>query len=529
MFKLKSLVLTVIILASAGSSHLRAGALHDLVQTNNLQGLAQLLEEKNINPVNMEELDNQGKTPLICACLNDFSEATWLLISNGANVNALCLTEPNTGITPLLLACSKNNTKIAELLIKKGANVNAAYTTGLNAGATILLLACSKNNTKIANLLIQKGADVNSSSTAGPNIGITPLIWASKKNNTEIANLLIQKGASIDAAPRAGPNIGITPLIWACAKNNLEIVKLLIKEGANVNALCLTGPNAGITPLLLACSKNNTEIAELLIKKGADVNSSYTTGPNIGITPLFLACKKHNVEIVRLLIQKGASVNALLTTGPNAGKTPLKIIFTDWAPYLQTKLFQSLIPTKTSTLTNPDQTSFLSLIVSPAIAKKYNPNIQATLAIQPLYALKLHNVDEQKELVKICKVFFSNFFTIPHVASMPKDLLSQEENTLSLKRCDTTPFDWALKYRLKMTKEQFENLNKLLFFAKAAHQKYFKKTDLSDNENEFKKQYERLSDIAIRFSALPKKGSSNKRKLSKRKSSFGNKKKRLLK
>ena len=47
MFKLKSLVLTVIILASAGSSHLRAGALHDLVQTNNLQGLAQLLEEKN--------------------------------------------------------------------------------------------------------------------------------------------------------------------------------------------------------------------------------------------------------------------------------------------------------------------------------------------------------------------------------------------------------------------------------------------------------------------------------------------------
>ncbi|HBL99021.1 TPA: hypothetical protein DDZ86_05275 [Candidatus Dependentiae bacterium] len=464
--------------------HLHAGTIHDLVEAKDLQGLANHLmyTKNNSNSFNIDALDNQGRTPLLCACQKKYTEIAWLLITKGANVNASCLAGPNAEVTPLLWACKHNNFDLAKFFILNGANVNASRSVGLNTGLTPLLIACNNNNTELATLLIQQNANVN-------------------------------------ASVSTGPGAGMTPLLSACCNNNTKLAKLLIQQNANINVSIPTGPSAGTTPLIYACSKNNTEIAKILIQKGANINVSTSAGPNAGITPLLWACKNNNFDLAKLLIQKGANVNASIPTGTNAGQTALKIIFTTWSTELQAKFFQSLIPTKENQ-NNALQSSFISLVASPKIAEKYNPLTSTTLSMEVI-PLPIEN---QKKLIKICNAFLSSFLTRTHPASMPKDLLSNKANELCKKICTTTPFDWTLKYHFKITKEQFYNLYKLLSFARAAQ----RKTNLSEEEQERIVPYKKFNDITIRFRA----NRGNKRKeieTSKTNGSSKNKKKKLTK
>ncbi|HBL99022.1 TPA: hypothetical protein DDZ86_05280 [Candidatus Dependentiae bacterium] len=304
-------------------------------------------------------------------------------------------------------------------------------------------------------------------------------------------------------------NKGRTPLLLACTKNYTEIALLLIKNDANPNVSISTGPLAETTPLIMACMHNNTELAKLLIQKGAIVNASTTAGPISGVTPLLFACIYNDTELATLLIQEGANVNASPKTGPHAGKTPLKIIFTTWTLEQQAALFKSLIPIKESQKESP-QSLFLSSTISTEIAKRYNP----TNTVPPLPLINLLNefeksvISQKEDLINICNAFLSNFFTTPHPTSIPKDLLSNNENGLCRKLCTTTPLNWTLTYHFnKMTGKQFNYLYTLLSFARAAQ----RKTNLSEEEQELTQPYKQFNDINIYFRIRK----SNKKKLTK--------------
>ncbi len=326
------------------------------------------------------------------------------------------------------------------------------------------------------------------------NDGYTALLCACVKNNTTLAWILIGKGANVNASPTTGPNTGATPLLCACIHNNFKLTETLIKKGASVNASLTTGPNAGSTPLLFACINGNFELAKLLIEKGANVNASLMTGPNAGGTPLLYACVNGNFDLTKLLVEKGANVKTSLTTGPNAHKTPLNFIFTIWKA---DDLINKIIPVKNDKI--KDKESLFLQKASALIAKKYDPKRGLTQEIDLLPLKSLDVNGNSEELINICKEFIHHFFTIPHIALMPRKTLSRNEKKLSKNICEVTPFEWALKNRFKITKDNFIFLCRLLNFAKVASKKYLPKNNVDEDEKLFNDRYGKFNDLIILF------------------------------
>ena len=71
------------------------------------------------------------------------------------------------GWTPLIIASSAGHQDIVEMLVTKGANINAVTSEGRSA----LLYAASKGREKIVEYLLSKGADPNKADK----LGATPL------------------------------------------------------------------------------------------------------------------------------------------------------------------------------------------------------------------------------------------------------------------------------------------------------------------------------------------------------------------
>lgn len=97
--------------------------------------------------------DADGSTPLHCATWKGHLNVVELLLSLGADVNALNQND-HWGTTPLHAAAHANQRAIAELLIGHGADIHA---TNLNGRTPLAETEFHKANA-VANLLKQHGA-----------------------------------------------------------------------------------------------------------------------------------------------------------------------------------------------------------------------------------------------------------------------------------------------------------------------------------------------------------------------------------
>ena len=84
---------------------------------------------------------------------------------------------------------------LLELLVSKGANLNAVRKNGAYDCDTPLLRAIDLCNLKLVKYFVESGADVNQSIKLGANNYRTPLTLAISKNVPEIVQYLIQHGA----------------------------------------------------------------------------------------------------------------------------------------------------------------------------------------------------------------------------------------------------------------------------------------------------------------------------------------------
>ncbi len=292
--------------------------------------------------VNSVDKDKYGNTALHYAAYKNKTEIVKLLLSKGANVNAVSINKE----TPLHLACFYGNKEVIELLLAAGANVNAVRIDGwtplhvaadienisitkllLTAGADItiknnegktafyyaeepelkalldpkiaLFKAFSTSKYKEVKRVLESGVDVNSVDEDGN----TVLHYAAYNDETEIAELLLSKGANVNAVNREKE----TPLHMASDEGDKEIVKLLLGAGANVNAVEIDGK----TPLHMAVENGHFEIVKLLLGAGANVNAVSKNGT----VPLHVAVEDGSMELVKVFLAAGANVNALTKNG----------------------------------------------------------------------------------------------------------------------------------------------------------------------------------------------------------------------
>jgi ankyrin repeat protein len=264
----------------------------DAIKQDDVALAKELMNDDNIN-----NIDEYGYIPLMCACMIGGKDFAQLKLPNQTNIYS-----------------PTEYSELIQLLIDKGANINAKNNNGLST----LSIAIMNDNIEAAKLLIDKGADINAIDIKGDNL----LIKALEECRIDTAKLLINKGIDVNFIPEDG----ISALMTVClmntkndrTKENLsgstlvrfemysqddyfELIELLIANGADVNSKGFGGMSA----LGAAASVDNIEAIKLLIEKGADVNAK----DNNGQTALFYATTFDNAEAIKLLIANGADVN----------------------------------------------------------------------------------------------------------------------------------------------------------------------------------------------------------------------------
>ncbi|WP_193169966.1 ankyrin repeat domain-containing protein [Nisaea nitritireducens] len=256
-----------------------------LAATNGFDKIVTLLLAKGANAQHVTE---DGMTPFLIACQNDFPSIVQLFLDNGSAPNQ---TRNIDGVSGLVLASAKGHEAVCRILLEGGADPDQATIEG---GHTPLSIVCVNGSLPIAQFLLEAGASPN---LVRMTDGATPLNLASQYGHEQIAKLLIEHRSDLNQARNSD---GATSLVLASANGHEAICRLLLERGAYPDQATTQG---GHTPLSVVCGNGSLPIAKLLLEAGASPNLARLTD---GATPLDLATRSGHEQIAKLLTKDGA-------------------------------------------------------------------------------------------------------------------------------------------------------------------------------------------------------------------------------
>jgi ankyrin repeat protein len=257
-------------------------AVHIAARFGCAPALKELVKAPNVD---LEEVDEFGRSPLHWACWFGHHGAIHILLSAGASIESIEPPKPN-GWPPIIKCAVRNFTKSARALLQAGVDVNVHFAKG-----TALSGAAESGHLEMCCWLLDNGADPNS---ANPSRSMVSYAVDSKK--LEIVTLLLERGAKIEAD---NSETDSSPLVLAAVSGLEEIAKLLLEKGADIDH-----PESTLaTPLYLASSSGHLNMVRCLIEAGADLKKV----TKLGWSPLHASYDRP--EILRHLLAKGADIN----------------------------------------------------------------------------------------------------------------------------------------------------------------------------------------------------------------------------
>ncbi|KAI1394453.1 ankyrin repeat-containing domain protein [Hypoxylon trugodes] len=253
---------------------------------------------------NLQTLDENGRTPLIRAVMNEMPDSLiTLMLEFGALVNAKDW-QRNTALHHAATKAPSDemgNINTVRILLAHGADQSFRN----KRGRTPLHEAVSFECFDRVRELLDYGADFD----VTDNNGWTPLFGAVTQGNTEVTKLLCDRGAVVDKKDKNSQ----TALHYAISQGSLEITKVLLDAGADANLI-----SKGETPLCRATSKSHLELVKLLLSHGADV--ALPSPGYYGALPIHVVAMGNNVAIFDVLLEGGSPINAV----DDERRTPLR-------------------------------------------------------------------------------------------------------------------------------------------------------------------------------------------------------------
>ncbi|KAJ2983550.1 hypothetical protein NUW58_g6229 [Xylaria curta] len=196
--------------------------LHVAASEENYDGLRVLLDELLRKSYNVRDIVNQkdhlGGTALHEAAKADSVDASTLLISNGANLEAL----DSYGYTPLHDAADNGSINVLKLLIKQGA-CTEPLTSAFRS--TPLMLACSEGHAEEALYLLQFGQNVTEDSF-GTDIMTMALEGEDESFQVKLASMLFPEGFDIHR-PDDG---GMCAILRAMARPRHWVLRYILRH-----------------------------------------------------------------------------------------------------------------------------------------------------------------------------------------------------------------------------------------------------------------------------------------------------------
>ena len=242
---------------------------------------------------NINQRDESKNTPLIHAAKYGYRRMSQLLLSNGADVNAL-----NENNISALMYSVRKTTEFSVL----GEVVDQRILFGSDIdGETVLMKACEVGNISIVQDVIHKCKSIDKEgineyvNRRKISNGVTALFKACQcetENSLTIVTYLLKYSAD----PNISDNVHrSSPLHLATKKGDLGQVSILIRYGANVNAL----DRDSVSPLYIASELGSRDVADKLVVEGAEENANRDSDK---MTPLLIASEKGHVDLVELLL-----------------------------------------------------------------------------------------------------------------------------------------------------------------------------------------------------------------------------------
>lgn len=237
------------------------------------KGHSNLIEFLIKKGLNVNSLDDRGRTPLYLACYNYKFESVKTLISNGTEINI------SGEYNPLDMASSNSyyGTEIVEFLLKNNADVNLVCR---GTSVTPLMGALHQKKTDSLKLLLNAGANTNHIDANGE----SPLGRISVFEFPEHISLLLDFKAKINFQDRKGNSA----LHLATERENKKVIEVLIKRGIKTNLKNTNGETAKDI-----AKKKNSEIFSF-ISDLIDENSRKENGNGI-LSKLGKLWKQENV------------------------------------------------------------------------------------------------------------------------------------------------------------------------------------------------------------------------------------------
>ncbi|KKO98547.1 hypothetical protein THAR02_09342 [Trichoderma harzianum] len=179
-----------------------------------------------------------------------------------------------------------NHIPVVEKLLGSGGHINAQ---GLE-GRTLLHVATSRNYVDMVELLLREGSEIS----IRDNHGETAFSASLDEKHREVICLLREKGADINTKGR----LGVTRLYQAAAGGNIEHVNFLLELGVDPSILT----DYGWAPLHWAAANGHLECVQALIAWKANLNALSDTSK----TPLDMASENDQGYIATILREAGA-------------------------------------------------------------------------------------------------------------------------------------------------------------------------------------------------------------------------------
>lgn len=247
-------------------------------------------------------IDAQGNTALMVAIEHGQADAALKLIGEKNNINE----KNNNSKTPLIYAIENNLNKVAIELINKDAKIDEKDYDG----ETALLKAIHKENSEIALLLIKNEAKINEKGYGGQ----TALMYAIEKGLDKVVYALLNNNST---KINEKDDDQMTPLMYAVLSGNENYVTQLLKLGAKVNLK----EEHGFTAYMLANLMGFNTIADRLAEHGAKIGLqvNYNIKGAYGKTLLISAIQRDKFALANKLLEKtNVDINVKDTLGETA-------------------------------------------------------------------------------------------------------------------------------------------------------------------------------------------------------------------
>ncbi|KAF4990846.1 hypothetical protein FGRMN_8227 [Fusarium graminum] len=211
--------------------------------------------------IDLDAADKEGVTALRWAVNYNCAMATWVLLQANAYINK----PDRNGMTALHAAVethhqTNSGNDVLWLLLANGANVNA-QTRG--SSLTPLHVAAFGGSESVIWLLLSKGADLNKLDASDR----TALHCAVASEHIQATQLLLWK---ISRLMNAVDHEKRTVLHYAASQGNVAMAEMLVNWGAEINAR----DRSGQIPLHIAVLQSHEDLAIYLVNKGADLEIS---------------------------------------------------------------------------------------------------------------------------------------------------------------------------------------------------------------------------------------------------------------